>query len=90
MNETKREVFRKYLESGNVMEALTRSLVSLYEESEQPEAPLNYIRRSIGADEGVDVEGLVSRNQQLKEEIEILKQQVAEAESKVARAESPK
>ena len=52
------------------MEALTRALVSLYEEPEQPSDPLNYIRKSIGAGEGVDVDALVRRNQELKEEVE--------------------
>jgi hypothetical protein len=90
MNETKREAFRKYLETGNVMEALTRALVSLYEEPEQPADPLNYIRESIGAGEGVDIEALVRRNQELKEEIVILKQQIADAEAKAPPSEPPK
>jgi uncharacterized protein involved in exopolysaccharide biosynthesis len=88
MTETKRENFRKYLETGNVMEALTRALVSLYEEPEQPSDPLNYIREAIGAGEGVDVEALVRRNQDLKEEIASLKQQIAELEAKAA-ADAP-
>jgi phage shock protein A len=83
MAETKRENFRKYLETGNVMEALTSALVSLYEEPEQPRDSLNYIRQALGAGEGVDVEALVRRNQDLKEEIATLKQQIAELEAKV-------
>jgi hypothetical protein len=82
MTETKRENFRKYLETGNVMETLTRALVSLYEEPEQPSDPLNYIRDAIGAGEGVDVEALVRKNQDLKEEIASLKQQIADLETK--------
>lgn len=83
MTESKRENFRKYLESGNVMEALTRALVSLYEEPEQPSDPLNYIRQSIGAGEGVDVDALVRRNQELKEEVASLTQQISEIEAKL-------
>lgn len=83
MTESKRENFRKYLESGNVMEALTRALVSLYEEPEQPSDPLNYIRQSIGASEGVDVDALVRRNQELKEEVASLTQQISELEAKL-------
>lgn len=83
MTESKRENFRKYLESGNVMEALTRALVSLYEEPEQPADPLNYIRQSIGAGEGVDVDALVRRNQELKEEVASLTQQISELEAKI-------
>lgn len=83
MTESKRENFRKYLESGNVMEALTHALVSLYEEPEQPSDPLNYIRQSIGAGEGVDVDALVRRNQELKEEVASLTEQISELETKL-------
>jgi DNA polymerase I-like protein with 3'-5' exonuclease and polymerase domains len=89
MSETKREAFRKYLETGNVLETLTHALVSLYEEPERPSDPLNYIRESIGAGGGVDVEALVRRNQDLKEEISNLTQQIAELEGKVPPAEQP-
>ena len=84
MTDSKRENFRKYLESGNVMEALTRALVSLYEEPEQPADPLNYVRQVIGAGEGVDVDALVRRNQELKEEVASLNQQIQELEAQVA------
>jgi phage shock protein A len=70
------------------MDALTRALVSLYEEPQQPEDPLNYIREAIGAGQGVDIEALVRRNQQLKEEIASLKQQITEAEAKIPPPES--
>ena len=80
MTDNKRENFRKYLESGNVMEALTRALVSLYEEPEPPADPLNYIRQVIGAGEGVDIDALVRKNQELKEEVAALTQQIQELE----------
>lgn len=84
MTDSKPENFRKYLEnSGSVMDSLTRALVSLYEEPEQPADPLNYIRQSIGAGESVDVDALVRRNQELKEEVESLNQQIAELQEKV-------
>jgi hypothetical protein len=86
----KREAFRKYLESGNVMESLTRALVSLYEEPEQPADPLNYIRAAIGAGEGVDIDALVRKNQDLKEEIASLTQQIAELEVRSSATESQK
>ena len=86
MADSKRENFRKYLESGNVMEVLTHALVSLYEEPEPPEDPLNYIRKVIGAGEGVDIDALVRRNQDLKEEVASLTQQIQELEQ---RANSP-
>lgn len=36
-SESKREEFRKYLEKTGVMDALTKVLVSLYEEPDKPE-----------------------------------------------------
>jgi hypothetical protein len=90
MAESKRENFRKYLESGNVMEALTRALVSLYEEPEQPAGPLNYIRAAIGAGEGVDIDALFRKNQDLKEEVATLTRQIAELEAKPSGTESQK
>ena len=39
-SEGKREEFRKYLEKGGVMDALTNVLVNLYEEPEKPEDAL--------------------------------------------------
>ncbi|KAH0792364.1 C-Myc-binding protein isoform X2 [Histomonas meleagridis] len=84
MTDTKRENFRKYLEDGNVMEAITHALVSLYEEPEQPADPLNYIRQSIGAVEGVDISSLIRRNQELKERIASLNHEIATLESQLA------
>jgi len=40
--ETKREEFRKYLETNGILDALTKVLVGLYEEPEKPMDPLEY------------------------------------------------
>jgi phage shock protein A len=50
---------------------------------------LNYIREALGAGEGVDIEALVRRNQDLKEEINTLKQQITELEAKIPPPEQP-
>lgn len=39
---SKSEEFRKYLERAGVMDALTKVLVSLYEEPEKPDDALEY------------------------------------------------
>ncbi|XP_047116072.1 c-Myc-binding protein-like [Schistocerca piceifrons] len=44
----KREEFRQYLERGNVMMSVTRALVSLYDEYEKPEDPVEYVRKALG------------------------------------------
>ena len=80
---TRRENFRKYLETGNAMQALTAALVALYEEPEQPTDPLNFIRQQLGAGEGVDVDQLVRENQELKAKIASLQQTISELEAKL-------
>ncbi|KAB0794737.1 hypothetical protein PPYR_04140 [Photinus pyralis] len=42
-SESKREEFRKYLEKTGVMDALTKVLVSLYEEPDKPDNAVEYI-----------------------------------------------
>jgi len=81
---TRREDFRKYLETGNAFEALTGALVSLYEEPEKPEDPLNYIRKQLGAADGVDVDGLVKENQELKSRISSLNHTISELETRLS------
>ncbi|XP_015576534.1 uncharacterized protein LOC8268198 isoform X2 [Ricinus communis] len=40
--EAKKEAFRKYLESSGVLDALTKVLVSLYEQNEKPSSALDW------------------------------------------------
>ena len=57
------------------MDALTKVLVGLYEEPDRPPNALEYIKRYLGAPSGVDVEALKRENDDLKKQIEKLKQQ---------------
>ncbi|KAF7989791.1 hypothetical protein HCN44_008465 [Aphidius gifuensis] len=59
-NEPKREEFRRYLERAGVLDALTKVLVMLYEETEKPDDALEYIRKRIGGitEETVEVDEL--------------------------------
>ncbi|KAK7792526.1 hypothetical protein R5R35_008634 [Gryllus longicercus] len=50
--DSKREEFRKYLERTGVMDALTKALVALYEETEKPEDALGYIQGYLGGGGG--------------------------------------
>ena len=86
---TRKENFRKYLETGGAKEALTAALVALYEEPEQPADPLNFIRQQLGAGDGVDVDALVRENQELKAKIASLNQTIFELEAKVNAAKTP-
>lgn len=80
---TRRENYRKYLETGNAMEALTAALVALYEEPEQPTDPLNFIREQLGAGNGIDVDALVRENQELKAKVAALTQQISDLEAQL-------
>ncbi len=42
------EEFRKYLEKSNVIDALTKVLVTLYEEPDRPEKPVEFIKKALG------------------------------------------
>ncbi|GKV27848.1 hypothetical protein SLEP1_g36968 [Rubroshorea leprosula] len=46
--EAKKEAFRKYLESSGVLDALTKVLVSLYEQNEKPFSALEKYLESSG------------------------------------------
>lgn len=77
---SQREAFRKYLESGNVIETLNRAMIQLHEQSDKQKDPLNFIRNVIGAQEVENVDELIRRNQylharviQLKNELELIK-----------------
>ena len=72
---SKKEEYRRYLEKTGVMDALTKVLVGLYEEPDRPPNALEYIKRYLGAPSGVDVDALKRENDDLKKQIEKLKQQ---------------
>jgi hypothetical protein len=45
--DSKKEEFRKYLEKAGVLDALTKTLVSLYEEPEKPNNALDFLRKHL-------------------------------------------
>ncbi|KAK9696499.1 hypothetical protein QE152_g31866 [Popillia japonica] len=69
-SEGKREEFRRYLEKTGVMDALTKVLVSLYEEPEKPNDALHYLQNKLALQAG-------------GETIDTLKNQLAEAQEKI-------
>ncbi|KAJ0398043.1 hypothetical protein P43SY_008932 [Pythium insidiosum] len=64
--DSKKEEFRKYLEKSGVVDALTKVLVGLYEESDKPANAVDYIKRFMGAPTGVDIDALRAENEELK------------------------
>lgn len=81
--ENKREAFRKYLDDGGVLDSLTRVLVALYEEPENPEDPLEYIKQFLGSPNGIDVDSLQKENEELKEQVTQLEARVTELKEKL-------
>ncbi|CAK9800225.1 c-Myc-binding protein [Anthophora plagiata] len=81
--DTKREEFRKYLERAGVMDALTKVLVSLYEEPEKPDDALEYIRQNLGGITGVDIEV-----ETLRKELEDSKAKITELKAKLVKYEA--
>lgn len=81
--ENKREAFRKYLDDGSVLDALTRVLVALYEEPENPEDPLEYIKQFLGSPNGVDVESLQKENEEMRAQVQALESRVTELKSQL-------
>ncbi|XP_011346155.1 c-Myc-binding protein isoform X2 [Ooceraea biroi] len=79
----KREEFRRYLEKCGVMDALTRILVSLYEETEKPADALDYIRKNLGS----IIEDDPSEVDNLKKELEESKAKIVELKSKLLKYE---
>eukprot|EP00796_Vickermania_ingenoplastis_P005473 gene5472-3947_t len=77
-SEAKKEEFRKYLESSQVVDALTRVLVNLYEEPDRPEDPVEYVKKVLGGASAADYEALQQENARLRAEVESLKKKVAE------------
>ncbi|XP_046848401.1 c-Myc-binding protein-like [Xenia sp. Carnegie-2017] len=67
--DSKREEFRKYLEKAGVLDALTKVLVSLYEEPEKPSNALDYLGAFLhgGPPQTADVQDLKLNVEQLQQ-----------------------
>jgi len=75
-SESKKEEFRKYLEKSNVLAALTKVLVSLYEEPDRPDKPVEFIKKALGGPSQSDYDNLRSENDELKDKIAKLEAEV--------------
>ena len=81
--DARKEEFRRYLERSGVIDALTKVLVGLYEEPEKPAQALDFIKMTLGAPTGVDVEALKAENEQLRKKADELAVKLEEAQSKL-------
>lgn len=81
--DAKKDEFRKYLEKAGVLDLLTKSLVSLYEEPEKPNDALSYLRTTVGG--SVEDKDTITK---LREENEELKKKVTSIEISQAALEA--
>ena len=71
--DAKKEEFKKYLEKAGVLEVLTKSLVSLYEEPDKPGDAVTYLKKSVGGTENdkAEIEKLQAENAELKSKVSV-------------------
>jgi hypothetical protein len=81
--EAKKDEFRAYLEKTGVVDQLTKVLVSLYEETDKPTNPIDFIKRNMSAPEEIDQDNLKNEYLKLKEENEKLRQRVTELQKQI-------
>jgi hypothetical protein len=77
--ETKREAFRRYLDSTGLSDSLTRvisKLYDLYEQGNPNPDPLDYLKRHLGRPVGYDAAELRSQNEELRRRVESLEERI--------------
>ncbi|KAI5073705.1 hypothetical protein GOP47_0011718 [Adiantum capillus-veneris] len=87
-SESKKEAFRKYLESSGVLDALTKVLVNLYEENEKPPSAIEFIQRNLGGPTASEFEVLKTEKENLESKYKELLQQHEQACKKVEELEA--
>ncbi|XP_022199892.1 c-Myc-binding protein [Nilaparvata lugens] len=75
--DSKREEFRKYLESSGVMDAMTNALVMLYEEADKPSDALGYVIKQLCSEraENAELEMLRQGVESLRIKVQTLEEQ---------------
>lgn len=58
-------------------------LVNLYEEPEKPQNAVEFVKMSLGAPTGTDVEALKAENEHLKLKVEALEKELSEAKAQL-------
>lgn len=76
----KKEEYKRYLEKSGVTDALTKVMVSLYEEPDRPSNAIEYIRKYLGTNAGG---GGSSEYDLMKKENEELKKKMKELETQI-------
>mmetsp|Transcript_38940 Transcript_38940/g.54086 ORF Transcript_38940/g.54086 Transcript_38940/m.54086 type:complete len:102 (+) Transcript_38940:148-453(+) len=87
--DSKKEAFRKFLETAGVIDMLTKSLVQLYEEPEKPGNAIDYVRTAFGSPTPAEFDSLVEEKKELLATIEDMKKEIEELSNKVHELENP-
>mmetsp|Transcript_36953 Transcript_36953/g.44701 ORF Transcript_36953/g.44701 Transcript_36953/m.44701 type:complete len:99 (+) Transcript_36953:135-431(+) len=87
--DSKKEAFRKFLETAGVIDMLTKSLVQLYEEPEKPPNAIDYVRTAFGAPTPAEFDALMEEKNNLAAEKEDMQKQIEELNAKIAELEAP-
>ena len=79
--DSKKESFRNYLVSSGAVDALTKALVTLYEEPDKPGNSIEFFKNALGAPTKEEYDTLLGEKEALEKEVAELKAKVAELES---------
>ncbi|CAN9513844.1 unnamed protein product [Ophioblennius macclurei] len=87
--DSRREKFRRYLEKAGVVDNLVSVLVTLYEQPEKPENPLEYLKQHMGAvgQTSADSEALQQEVMELRKTCARLLEENKELKTKLQRYE---
>jgi len=87
MQASEKEEFKKYLEKTGVIDALTKVLVGLYEESEKPPNAIDWISKHINSNIGTssfqELDALRKENEELKKEKASLREENSDLKKKL-------
>merc|ERR1712059_166424 len=89
--DAKKDEFRKYLEKAGVLELLTKSLVSLYEEPEKPTDALSYLKNTVGGspEDKISIKSLQEENEELKKKVTELEASQDKLKARITELETP-
>jgi len=77
--DNKKEEYKRYLERTGVTDALTKVMVSLYEEPEKPQNAIEYIKKYLGTQNGdTEYDRMKKENEELHSTIKDLETQIGD------------
>ncbi|WZN59259.1 hypothetical protein HKI87_01g07840 [Chloropicon roscoffensis] len=81
--ESKKDAFRKYLEGAGVIDAITKALVSLYEEPDKPVSGLEFLKTSLGAPTKAEHDALVAEKDSIQAQLDDAKATIEKLQAEI-------